>query len=290
MPGTPRRLAAIITGASRGFGRAIALSLVNRTIALSTATGHSGNENSDSGRQLAGFASVDVVLASRDIDGTNETANLVRTAASEIQRGLGSQVESAVLNVATVHLDLASPPAHLDASLNLLFSPSGTATGTPTGTGTTTSAFPRPLSHYTSAILFHNAGTLGPLARVRDLVPHTASLSLAIAQDLAAYIALTARFLDAFKDTGDVVLVNVSSLAAVEPCDAWAVYGAGKAGREMVMKTVAVEEGPRVRTLNYAPGPLSTTMQSTIRTSMPDVPARRVYVAMHERGELVDPH
>ena len=55
-------------------------------------------------------------------------------------------------------------------------------------------------------------------------------------------------------------VVNISSLAAVQPVKRWGLYCTGKAGRDMLFKVMAAED-PDIRVLNYAPGPLDTGMQ-----------------------------
>ncbi|KXS15536.1 NAD(P)-binding protein [Gonapodya prolifera JEL478] len=246
-----KSIAALVTGASRGFGRAIALSFVARTLSSSPLSA----------------TSLHLVLASRDINALAESKTLV----IDVARSLNREKD---IHVATIPLDMSTPPAQLDSHLATLFA--------------VPSALPLPISSYSSAYLFHNAGMLGPLSRARDLSPsHTTDIATALSQDVAAYIALTSHFLTAFTDTSNVVIVNVSSLAAIQPFETWGVYGAGKAARDLFMRTVAEEEGPRVKTLNYAPGPLDTAMQTHIRTSMPAVPLRQVYVDMHTQGKLV---
>lgn len=77
-----------------------------------------------------------------------------------------------------------------------------------------------------------------------------------------------------FSAATELVVVNISSLAAIQPFGSKAVYCQGKAAREMFHRVLAEENkntigstsvGASVEVLNYAPGPLDTDMQSEIR-------------------------
>ena len=77
------------------------------------------------------------------------------------------------------------------------------------------------------------------------------------------------------------LVVNVSSLCAVQAFDSWGIYCAGKAARDMYHAVLAQEltkqaaatvegtaggvSGRKMLVLNYAPGPLDTDMQKEIR-------------------------
>jgi sepiapterin reductase len=71
------------------------------------------------------------------------------------------------------------------------------------------------------------------------------------------------------KPTVPLTLVNMSSLAALQPFDCWSLYCCGKAARDQFFRSVALEF-PHVRVLNYAPGPCDTRLKTQILTEMPD--------------------
>ncbi|KAJ3296571.1 hypothetical protein HK104_001487 [Borealophlyctis nickersoniae] len=160
-------------------------------------------------------------------------------------------------------------------------------------------------SNYTKVYLINNAGSLGQLARIRDQRPE--SIQLEIHVNVTAPMILTAAFLKRFASSAErTVVVNVSSLAGIQPFDCWGVYAAGKAARDMFHSTIALEEAEceatekkdntlsksssrsRVRVLSYAPGPMDTQMQTQIRSDMPDVPLKDAYIKMHQEGKLVN--
>ncbi|KAJ3335992.1 hypothetical protein HDU91_001949, partial [Kappamyces sp. JEL0680] len=144
-------------------------------------------------------------------------------------------------------------------------------------------------------VLYNNAGTLGPLVRIADQegsASHQQHLQAYFTLNVVSPIHLSKRLLDrAAQHSAPVTIVNVSSLAAIQPFDGWAWYCTAKAAREMYFSTLALEtkHDARVRVLNYAPGPMDTDMQQRIREEMSDGEVRRTFIAMKEAGTLVDP-
>ncbi len=82
-----------------------------------------------------------------------------------------------------------------------------------------------------------------------------------------------------FPSATELVIINISSLAGIQPFASCGIYSMGKAAREMFHKVLAEEHKVKnsgVKVLNYAPGPLDTDMQKQIREG-PDVdPATKV--------------
>ena len=99
------------------------------------------------------------------------------------------------------------------------------------------------------------------------------------------------------------MVVNVSSLCAIQPFNTWGVYCSGKAARNMFHSTLASEQKQQqdgkeneeaavdqLRVLNYAPGPLDTDMQTEIRQSEGcDKDLHSYFVNSFKEGKLVDP-
>ncbi|KAI9002728.1 hypothetical protein BC832DRAFT_585343 [Gaertneriomyces semiglobifer] len=255
----PSKAVFIITGASRGFGRSIAVALAKSAVLTQQPSC--------------------LVLVSRDRHELTVTKDLVTAA----HRSTGSTHSLAVItqisDFGSHNLDFVSEEILRQV--------------------------PDAVSSYTQAYLFNNAGSLGKLDRIRT---QTASdIRAAIDLNVTAPTVLTAAFLRRFASVVEkTVIVNVSSLAGIQPFDCWGIYSAGKAARDMIHKVIALEESlleedetqnrnnetqnPRVRVLNYAPGPLDTDMQTRIRQEMPDVALRDVYTDMHVQGKLVDPN
>lgn len=77
-----------------------------------------------------------------------------------------------------------------------------------------------------------------------------------------------------------LVLMNITSLCGIEAFATHGQYCIGKAAREMHFAVLAKEQAPspKVRVLQYSPGPLDTGMQKTIRESPVVLPElRRMY-------------
>lgn len=70
--------------------------------------------------------------------------------------------------------------------------------------------------------------------------------------NLYSVIMLTSAFLNLFKKEERCIL-NITSLAGIQPMKGLAMYCIGKASREMYFKVLA-EENPSLNILNYAPG------------------------------------
>jgi sepiapterin reductase len=91
--------------------------------------------------------------------------------------------------------------------------------------------------------------------------------------NVTACYFLTSELVSKFKShqihASSLCIVNISSLAAIQPIASWGVYGVGKAAREMLHRTLADETKTRtdIQILNYAPGPMDTDMQKAIRDS-----------------------
>lgn len=240
----------LVTGASRGFGRSIA-------VALGSALAREG-----------GGEGASLVLWARDATGLKETADLVATRAPSVR------TTTRVVDLS----DTDGLPAHWRSVEEL--HPAGTVS---------------------RAFLVQNAGSLGRLEAVADVTEY-GWLGREVALNITAPFVLASLFLRWAHGgagpalPGQSVIVNVSSLAAVQPFRCWSAYctgegrlvcllsrctrrspnrGAGKAARDMLHRCIATEEAEAarergdgagaVRTLSYAPGPLDTDMQARER-------------------------
>ncbi|KAM3578145.1 hypothetical protein VYU27_000241 [Nannochloropsis oceanica] len=162
---------------------------------------------------------------------------------------------------------------------------------------------------YTKAYLFNNAGLVGPIAYAKDLHKDLAALRQSIDLNVTSFVYLTSLFLHHFGAppsqklpfASSAVVVNISSLAAIQPFHTWSIYCGGKAARDMFTQVVGQEQqqegeggGKRVtttfKTLNYAPGPLNTDMQTELRESKSIHPPTRMWsMEAFKEGKLVRP-
>ncbi|KAJ1734154.1 hypothetical protein LPJ72_002491 [Coemansia sp. Benny D160-2] len=140
--------------------------------------------------------------------------------------------------------------------------------------------------------LVQNAGTLSDLAKTVDQYDGD-EVSTYTAVNFVSFAALTAGFLafaKACAHADRIAIVNISSLLAVKAFANWGLYAAMKAARDQLLKVVAAEnaaDSQRIKTLNYAPGPLDGDMQAEVRARVGDAAQRNSYAMMHREKNLV---
>ncbi len=117
-------------------------------------------------------------------------------------------------------------------------------------------------------VLVCNAG-LAPLHAIRDETDETYQATLAINVD--AVFRLTRAIWPTFQQQRGGVIVNVSSVASVDPFPGFAVYGACKAWVNLFSRAAAAEgKADGIRVYAVAPGAVETDM---LRQHFPDFPA-----------------
>jgi sepiapterin reductase len=123
-------------------------------------------------------------------------------------------------------------------------------------------------SEFDEIILINNAGSLGHVGSCIDS-PSLHELSKNIDLNITSSLWMSVRFARFAKEKDfRVVLVNISSLVAVEPFPTLGIYSAGKAARDAYHVAMAKENaGGCIKCLNYAPGPLETDMSNEIRAA-----------------------
>ncbi|XP_041039774.1 sepiapterin reductase-like [Carcharodon carcharias] len=138
-------------------------------------------------------------------------------------------------------------------------------------------------------LLVNNAGSLGDVTKFVVDFTKPSEVTDYLALNFTSSMCLTASLLKAFPKRENLhrVVVNISSLCAIQPFKSWSLYCSGKAAREMMFRVLAAEE-PDVRVLNYAPGPLDTDMQKQARSETADHELRQTFATMHQEGQLID--
>jgi len=135
-----------------------------------------------------------------------------------------------------------------------------------TSTGTKATDF----QHY---IIVHNAGSLGNIKLKITETDSLQELQEHYTFNLISLILLNTEFFKIFSDsTKQRSIIQISSLGAVEPFKTWGPYCAGKAARDMLMRSIAVED-PSISTLSWAPGPVDTEIynQAVAHTGDPEL-------------------
>jgi sepiapterin reductase len=248
----------LITGSSKGFGKAIATSLLKTNLFRAN--------------------QVHLVITGRNATQLNQVKDVLHTSIQE--DGL---LRSHQHVITAVEADLTDPNSiHKLLPLTLIEKHA-----------------------FNSAYLFNNAGSLGPLQRISTLC-HSSGVAAASSTlrdyfelNLTNCFLLTSLFVQLFKHhVSELRIVNVSSLAALQPFDCWSLYCSAKAARDMFFRNLVIEyeeeqkessdsKFASLSVLNYAPGPLDTDMQQQIRESMPQTGLRDVFVEMKRENKLL---
>jgi sepiapterin reductase len=132
------------------------------------------------------------------------------------------------------------------------------------------------------------AGSLGHIGLTTDsrsLEDMEASVDLNVTSSLWCAVRF-ARF--AKHHRVPAILVNISSLAALQPFPTMGIYSAGKAARDSYHTCMAIEVGDAVKVLNYAPGPLDNDMTDQLRESEGLDASLKPF--FQDRSNLVDPY
>ncbi|XP_072016373.1 sepiapterin reductase-like [Amphiura filiformis] len=126
------------------------------------------------------------------------------------------------------------------------------------------------------AIIVQCAGSLGDLVYIRDL-NNAVDIQKEMLLNVTSAFVLTPKFLNTFQKSDSLrrTVINISSLAAIQPVKSWGLYCTTKAGRDMVFKVVAEEEQD-VRVLNWAPGPVRTIMITKCTEDSADADTRQM--------------
>ena len=225
----------VVTGASRGLGRAIGVAFAS----------------SSSIKHLR------CLLVARSERGLEETASLMREAAAAAAAARNSS-DAFDLEISCMDADLSDMDT-LEQTVEEMFGQLEKRT-------------------YDRAILINNAGSLGYLGRCSDMTS-LGKLQRAIDLNVKSSSWISLQFVHKLSSSPSqkicstcscIVVVNISSLCAIEPFSTMSVYCAGKAARDLFHSVLAKEESDAatsVRVLNYAPGMCETAMSEELAES-----------------------
>uniref|UniRef100_A0A914XZE7 Sepiapterin reductase n=1 Tax=Panagrolaimus superbus TaxID=310955 RepID=A0A914XZE7_9BILA len=125
--------------------------------------------------------------------------------------------------------------------------------------------------------IFHNAGTIGDVAKSSSNLTNTQDWHDYLHINLISMIALNCQLYKILSEINDLktIVVNTTSLAALQPISSFTQYCVGKAAREAYFRNFALETDSRV--LNYSPGPVETDMITEIGKSSFDPQIREMF-------------
>lgn len=147
-------------------------------------------------------------------------------------------------------------------------------------------------AHLSSVTLINNAGTLGAMAPLQTIAPHT--ITQAITVDLIAPLQLSAAFLQATNEwpTAQKIL-NISSGMSQRAMAGAALYASAKAGMDHFSRCMALDEARRpsgALIVSLAPGVIDTDMQRELRNGDEALfPDKARYVNLQTSGALTSP-
>lgn len=111
--------------------------------------------------------------------------------------------------------------------------------------------------------IFHNAGFVGTIKNTTELNDLQAWRSY-YDLNMFSMVLLNNAFIQKIRPIApQLAVVNITSLCGSKPFVNLAMYGSGKAARELYFKVLAVEQ-PNITVLNYSPGPVKTEMFDSI--------------------------
>ncbi|ALC49314.1 Sptr [Drosophila busckii] len=140
------------------------------------------------------------------------------------------------------------------------------------------------------AIVVHNAGSLGDTSKHAREIGDTEALEQYYHINLFSALALNAEFMRVFAKQPKL-LVNISTLAALEPFPSMTHYCTVKAAREMYFRVLALEEGSASQTLvlNYAPGVVDTQMTLQVQSESHDTGLAAAFREQRESNTMLKP-
>lgn len=139
------------------------------------------------------------------------------------------------------------------------------------------------------AIVIHNAGTLGDTSKHARELGDTEILEQYYHVNLFSALALNREFMRVFAEQPKLI-VNLSTLAALEPFSSMTYYCTVKASREMYFRVLALEE-PSDKTLvmNYAPGVIDTQMTLQVQSESHDPALAAAFRDQRESKTMLTP-
>jgi sepiapterin reductase len=228
------KLLLVVTGASRGLGRAIAKAFCD-----------------DTPSSLQGINEIRAFLVARSQTGLQETEEvMMQQETSDGRERCNVKVDCSQHVIDLGDLDT------LDSNLDTLFT-----------------EMVKHVANADHIVLINNAGSLGhlgPCVESPSLADMRANVDLNITSALWMSVRFARLAKESVPDTAVTTIVNISSLAAIQAFPTMGIYASGKAARNHYHATLAKElqgSTKNIKVLNYAPGPLETAMATELRSA-----------------------
>lgn len=217
---------AVVTGASQGIGRTIALSIAEKVKNLT------------------------IILIARNEEALKQTKRLIEKANG------GAEVKIYARDLSSIEIDDC------------------------------TSIMKENVKEFENGVIFHNAGSLGCLDRTINLTDTKVWKQFFHLNVISASL-LNSSFIHEMRyNAKNLFVVNISSLCGIQAFKNMAMYGAGKAARNLFFKVLAEEETD-VKVLNYCPGPVDTNMVTQVIGDVKDSEVRSMFKGMRDNKTIL---
>ncbi|CAH1779131.1 unnamed protein product [Owenia fusiformis] len=144
-------------------------------------------------------------------------------------------------------------------------------------------------SAFSRAMIIHNASEHMGLTGIKTVeLDDTEKITKCLHLHLTSTIVITSRFIKHFLQCSEKTIVNISAVVANRAISTLGLYAAGKAGREIFFKTMAVED-PSLRILNFDPGVMTTHMLEDHWSNCWDDKFLTFSKKMHAEGHMFKP-
>lgn len=143
-----------------------------------------------------------------------------------------------------------------------------------------------------SITLINNAGNLGTVNTLDNIEPSEISYTLSV--NLIAPLVISSQFIKLTKDWKcKKQIFNISSGAAINAYESWAMYCSSKAGIDMMTRVLAKEQKELkngVSVVSIYPGIVDTDMQAKARnTPKENFKSVQRFIDFYEHGDLFTP-
>lgn len=139
---------------------------------------------------------------------------------------------------------------------------------------------------YNNAIIFHNAGQVGALVNAVKL-NRLETWQNYYDLNLFSVALLNSTFLEKCKENiPNIYVINISSLCGHKPFANMALYGSGKAARDLYFSVLATEE-PDINILKYCPGPVDTAMFNEVIDNAQNIDLKAQFQEMKSNATVL---
>jgi len=136
------------------------------------------------------------------------------------------------------------------------------------------------------AFLFNNASCLGDPSKAVPDYNDIHEIQKVFTLNVITGSFLIARFCKYFQAVKNKFVIQISTLAAVQPFPCTGLYSSSKACMDMFLRNLATD-CPEIRALNYAPGPMDTQMSRDLWTHTANEGTKEYFTGLFTEGRIL---